>query len=48
MPPLEGFDADFDVWIEQVDVSASDGPREQFVLYADSALWDQVMKMKDL
>jgi len=48
MPPLEAFDADFDIGVKQVDVSPSDGPREQFALYADSALWKQVMKTKDL
>ena len=48
MPPLEGFDADFDVGVEQVDDSLSDGLREHFVLYADGALWHQVMKTKDL
>ena len=47
MPPLEDFDVNFDVGFKQVDVSPSDGPREQFVLYIDSALWDQVMKTKD-
>ena len=26
MPPVEGFDADFDVGVEQVDDSLSDGP----------------------
>ena len=39
MPPLKGFDADFDVGAEQVDVSSYDGPREQFVLYVDAELW---------
>ena len=48
MSPLEGFYANFDVGVEQVDVSPSDGPREQFVLYTDSVLWDQVMTTKDL
>ena len=48
MAPLEGFNADFDVRVEQVDGSPSDGRRERFVLYADGALWHQVMKMKDL
>ena len=28
MPLLEGFDADFDVRVEQVDVSPSDRPRD--------------------
>ena len=40
MPSLEGFDADFDVGAKQVDVSPTDGPREQFFWYANSALWD--------
>ena len=48
VPPLEGFNADFDAGFEQVDVSSSDGPREQLVVYVDSALWDQVIKTKDL
>jgi len=48
MPPLEGFDVDFDLGVEQVDNGPSDRPRERFVLYADCALWDQVMKTKDL
>ena len=48
MPPVEGFDADFDVGVEGLDDSPSDGPQEQFVLYADSVLLHQVMKMKDL
>jgi len=46
--PLECFNVDFDVRLEQVDGSLSDGPRERFVLYADGALWHQVMKTKDL
>jgi len=33
MPPLEGFDANFDIRVDQVDVRPSDGPRERFVLY---------------
>ena len=48
MPFVEGFDADFDVGIERVDDSPSDGPQGQFVLYADSTLWHQVMKTNDL
>ena len=28
MPSLEGFDADFDVGVEQVDGNLSNGPRE--------------------
>jgi len=36
---VEGFDVDFDVGVERVDDSLSDGPQERFVLYADSALW---------
>ena len=39
MFPLEGFDADFVIGAEQVDDSPSDGPREQFVWYADGMLW---------
>ena len=48
MPPLKGFNADFDVGVDQVDDSSSDGPRKRFVLYTDGALWHQVMKTKDL
>jgi len=48
MPPLEGFDVDFDVGVEQVNDNPSDGPRERFVLYTDGALWDQVTKTKVL
>ena len=48
MPSLEGFNADFDVGVEQVDDSRYNGPRERFVLYTNGTLWDQVMKMKDL
>jgi len=43
--PLEGFHADFEVEVEQVDGSPSDGQREQFVLYANGLLWHQAMKM---
>ena len=38
MPPMEVFEADFDVGVEQVDGSPSYGPQERFVLYADYAL----------
>jgi len=48
MPQLEGFNADFDVGVEQIDGNLSDGLREWFVLYADGALWHQVMKIRDL
>ena len=48
MPPLEGFDVDFDVGVEQVDGSPSDGQRERFVLHVDGALWHQIMRTKDL
>ena len=48
MLPVEGFDANFDVGVERVDDSLSDGPQEQFILYVDSTLWHQVMKMMDL
>jgi len=47
MLPLKGFDADFDVGVEQVDGSSSDRLREQSTLYADGAL-HQVMKTKVL
>ena len=48
MPPIEGFDLDFNVGFEQVDGSPSYGPQERFILYANHALWHQVMKTKDL
>ena len=48
MSQLDGFDVDFDLGVEQVDGSPSDGPRERFVSYANDALWHQVMKIKDL
>jgi len=47
MPPMEGFDADFDLGVKHVDGNLSDGPQQRFVLYKDNALWHQVMKMKD-
>jgi len=31
MPSMEGFDADFDVGVERIDDSPSDGPQERFV-----------------
>ena len=43
---MEGLDADFDLGIEQVESSSSNGLRVCF-LYADNALWHQVMKTKD-
>ena len=43
-----GFDADLDVGVEQAYVSQFDGPREQFVLCVDCALWGTVMKTKNL
>jgi len=48
MPLLESFNADFDVGVEQVDGSPSDGLRERFVLYGDGAMSHQAMKTKDL
>ena len=39
LPLMEGFDADFDLGVEQIDSSPSDGPQKQFVLYANSVLW---------
>jgi len=48
MTPMEGFDADFGTGVERIDDSPSDGPQERFILYADSVLWHQVLKTKDL
>jgi len=48
MPPMVCFDVDFDVGVEQVGDSPSDGPQERVALFIDSALWHQVMKTKDL
>ena len=48
MPPMEGFDADFDLGVEQVNSNPPDRPRVRFVLYADNLLWHHVMKMRDL
>ena len=48
LPPLEGFAEDFDLGIEQVASSPSNGLRVSFVLYVDNALWCHIMKMKDL
>jgi len=45
---MEGFDEDFDLGVEQVDSSPSDGLRVHLILYADNALWRQVMETKDL
>jgi len=39
MPPMEGFDVDFNVGVEWVNDSPSDGPQKRFVLYANSVLW---------
>ena len=48
MALIEGFDADFDLGVEQVDSDLPDRARVRFVLYADNALWHLVMKAKDL
>jgi len=48
LPPIEGFDADFDLGLEQIDSSPCDWLQVCFVLYVDNALRHQVMKMKDL
>jgi len=45
---MEGFHIDFDLGVEQIDSSASYGLRVHLVLYADNALWHQIMKAKDL
>jgi len=46
--PVEGFDVDFDLVVEQGDGSQSDGLCKRFVLYANSALWHQLMTAEDL
>jgi len=48
MPPMEGFDADCDLGVEQVNSDMLDRARVCFVLYTDNALWHRVMKTKDL
>ena len=48
VPPMEGFVGDFDLGVEQVDSDQPDRARACFILYADNALWRQVMKTKDL
>ena len=46
--PIEGFDIDFDLGVEQGDSSLSDWLRKQLVLYADSTFWHKLMTTKDL
>jgi len=48
MPHMEEFDADFDLGVEQIDSNPPDKARVLFDLYADNALWNRVMKTKDL
>jgi len=48
LPPVEGFDIDFDLGVEQGDNGQSDGPHTPFVLYTDNALWHKLMMKKDL
>ena len=48
LPPMERFDANFDLGVEQGDSGQSDRSRTRFTLYADSALWHKLMMMKDL
>ena len=49
LAPMKGFDADFDLVIEQDGSGQSDGPHARFILYTDSALWHQLMTTtKDL
>jgi len=38
LPPMEGFDTEFNLGVEQGDMSQSGGPHTQFILYADSAI----------
>jgi len=45
---MEGFDADFDLGVEQLDNSPSNGLQVCFVLYANNTLWCQVIETKDL
>ena len=47
-PPMEGFEADFDFGVKQVDRSSSDGLSMPFILYANSVLWRRLMMTKDL
>ena len=48
MSPGEGFDADFDLGVEQVDSNLLIRLRVHFVLYTDNVLWHRVMKTNDL
>jgi len=47
LPPMEGFDVDFDLGIEQGDSGQSDRPRARFILYDNGTLWHQLMVIKD-
>ena len=48
LPPMEGIDLYFDLGIEYKDSGLSDIARYLIVLYADSALWCNLMIKKDL
>jgi len=48
MPPMKGFNVEFDLGDEQLDSNPPDKARVRFVLYVDNALWHCVMKTKDL
>ena len=48
MPPMEGFNVEFDLGVKQVDSDTPDRARVRLVLYANNALWHYVMKTKDL
>ena len=48
MPPMEGFDVDFDLGVEHVHSDSPNRALVRFVLYVDNAFWNRVMKMKDL
>jgi len=48
MAPIEGFEEDFDLGVEQVDSDPPNKARVLFVFYADNALWNYVMKTKNL
>jgi len=48
MAPMEGFDVDFDLGLEQVDSDPPNKARVCFILYVDITLWNCVMKTNDL
>ena len=48
LPHMKGFDAYFDLRVEQGESSQSNGLFQQFDLYANSASWHKLMTTKDL